>query len=649
MNRLVLKKLIIQGISYRRTIEFNEGFTIISGEKTSGKSLILSLIDYCFGKGSKIDLSVQKELDAFCDEVFLELSISNEIVTINRSLKKKFDKVNMYFCPFNMIDEYIPKILDVKEALQFMMQKLGISEYKLIRHKQHSTEKEIDTVSFRDIFRYVYIHQHDLGTKNFLENSSTFKAVKNPHAFKMMFNLVDVDKDTLNEKLVEVQNKISETKKELIGLKSYLKDRDAEDPLKLHLIIEKIESEIREKKQEKNNVVEDGKSNENKENQLYIKLKRDLEAISNELFNLRKEEKQLTLSIASKSLLLDEYKVELSEVEETLNINYKLVITDQILECPLCNSQVQHNHSIENSNSNGTERMLIKIKKEINNKITLVSGLIETDRKKIEELNKEVSELNKKREIFDEAIKVFSKKTHVPFLSHIETLNSMINRLTKDKEALKESLRIYHKIEEKENYIQTLGIEEEKLKEKITALQVKGGEKEEILNFLNNEYKQYMSRLKYDLLEETYIHSTNYIPYYNGASVYAHESGGLLESMQLSYLGAILNAKEAGYAEGHPGLLMLDSISKYVGTLKRDQILEEDSIADSLNSKEKIRDPEVYEEFYKILIELGANHQVILVENTPPEKFDRLYTKYTFYHGKHGLLDENANEINDQD
>ena len=75
-------------MSYRRTFEFNEGLTIISGEKTSGKSLILSLIDYCFGKGSKIDLSVQQELEALCDEVFLELSINNELMTFNRSLKK---------------------------------------------------------------------------------------------------------------------------------------------------------------------------------------------------------------------------------------------------------------------------------------------------------------------------------------------------------------------------------------------------------------------------------------------------------------------------------------------------------------------------------------------------------------------------------
>lgn len=94
---------------------------------------------------------------------------------------------------------------------------------------------------------------------------------------------------------------------------------------------------------------------------------------------------------------------------------------------------------------------------------------------------------------------------------------------------------MYNKIEEKENYIKTLEIQEDKLKEKLAALQVKGGEKDKILNFLDSEYKKYMSRLKYELLDGTFINRDEYIPYYNGASVYAHESGGLLESMQLSF------------------------------------------------------------------------------------------------------------------
>lgn len=88
MSKIILNKLIVQGDNYRRTIYFEKTFTIISGDKTSGKSLILSLVDYCMGRSKKIDLNVQTELAENCDQVFLEMEINNETITLNRSLKK---------------------------------------------------------------------------------------------------------------------------------------------------------------------------------------------------------------------------------------------------------------------------------------------------------------------------------------------------------------------------------------------------------------------------------------------------------------------------------------------------------------------------------------------------------------------------------
>lgn len=167
----------------------------------------------------------------------------------------------------------------------------------------------------------------------------------------------------------------------------------------------------------------------------------------------------------------------------------------------------------------------------------------------------------------------------------------IINRLTKNQETLKEGLRIHHKMDEKNKLIEDLKAAEIRLINDIKTLQVSDKEKEVIFLSLEKEYKAFMKRLKYDTTKETFIHKEQMIPYYNGASVYAHESGGLLECMQLSYLGAILKSKTKGYASGHPGLLILDSLSKYVGTLKKDGKAGELNVS----SKGKINDPEVYE------------------------------------------------------
>ncbi|MEK4966377.1 hypothetical protein MKX29_01505 [Cytobacillus sp. FSL R7-0696] len=647
MSRLILHKLIIMGVTYKRTINFNEDFTIISGEKTSGKSLILSLIDYCFGKSSKIDLNVQRELDSKCDQVFLELRIGEEVLTLNRLLKEKHTKISIYFCSFDDLDEYTPKTLEIQDAMKILMNKLNINEYKLVRHQKHSNKKEIDTVSFRDIFRYVYIHQHELGTGDFLGKKSTFKANKNPHAFKMMFNLVDADKETLNEQLVEVQNEIDETRRELFGLNSYLRDLDAVDRINMQLKSDKLQSDIEKQKQLKADVLENSVngSNNSEENKMYIKLKDDLNKVTNKKLEYQRSKRHSQLSINSKELLIKEYENDLKEVEETLDINYNLIIPNQSVECPLCSSKVLSHLHNKVHNSENAEATLKKIKKQIKNKINLVRDLIEKENEQIEDLDKEINLYSEKQSIFNEALIEYSKKTQVPYLSHIDSINAIINRLTKKQETLKEGLRIHHKIEEKENLIVDLKAEEARLIKDIEALQVSSKEKETIFNFLDKKYKEFMKRLKYDTSNETSIHKEKMIPFYNGASVYAHESGGLLECMQLSFLGAILKSKTQGYANGHPGLLLLDSLSKYVGTLEKEDKDEESSVT----SEGKINDPEVYDEFYKILIELSKDHQIILVENTPPHKYDSMYTKYTLYTGEKGLVDEENNEIKDSD
>ena len=69
-----LKKLIIEGKEYRRTLDIDSQFIMIRGDGFSGKSLVLNLIDYCLGaKAEIIDLNVQEELSQYCDEVFLEM------------------------------------------------------------------------------------------------------------------------------------------------------------------------------------------------------------------------------------------------------------------------------------------------------------------------------------------------------------------------------------------------------------------------------------------------------------------------------------------------------------------------------------------------------------------------------------------------
>lgn len=629
---MILNKLILQGTLYRRTIEFNNDLTIISGETTSGKSLVLRLIDYCLGKSGKIDFNVQTELGDKCDQIFLEIKIKDEIITFNRFLKEKQNKIRVYFCEYNQIDKYTPKIVELREAMKILMNKLEINEYQLIRKKRNSSNKQIETVSFRDIFRFVYINQHELGTHDFLSKKDVFKARKNAHAFKMIFNLTNENGEAAKRRIVDIQNEILEKKKEIYGLQSYLTDLGITDYVVNNLKIDKKYKEIQDLNSQKKEILErtTEKTNSNHENKMYIKLKDDLTGITNDVFEIKNQIKSLMLSIESKKFLIEDYKAELLEVEETIELNYKLTIPEQGVECPLCASKVSSTFQEDDS----AETVLTKIKKQLLNKIKLVESLIDKENKLIVHHNDELSVLLEKQSILSEAIHQYSQKTDVPYLSQINSINVQINKLIKTQEELKEGLKLYNKIEEKRKLILDLELEEKRLNDEITDSKSRESEEIKIFEYINKEYKAFMKRLKYEVDSTTYIHNTEMVPYYNGSSVYSHDSGGLLECMQIAFLAAILKSKKSGFAVGHPGILMLDSISKYVGTLQNED-----------QSENKIKDPEVYEEFYKILSELSKDNQIILVENTPLEIYSDLYTKYTFLKGARGLIDDSANEI----
>lgn len=80
---------------------------------------------------------------------------------------------------------------------------------------------------------------------------------------------------------------------------------------------------------------------------------------------------------------------------------------------------------------------------------------------------------------------------------------------------------------------------------------------------------------------------------------------------------------------------MLDSQSKYLGTLKSES-QEDDIETTEISEKDLINEPEVYEEIYKVLIELIADHQIIIVVNTPPDIVD-CYTRYHFSEWRKGF------------
>lgn len=629
---MIIRKLVVRGDSYQRTLEFSPELNIIRGEKTSGKSLVLSLVDYCLGKGSNISLKVQTELDSNVDFIFLEVEISDEIFTICRNIRKGMSTFWVYYSEYSLIDEYIPEKFDKKNFQGLLMNKLGAIEFTKTKNKARTNKLTTETISFRDIYRYCFVSQHDLGTHNFLSHNEPMKRYKNPICFEMIFDLIDYSQNSLQTEIAKVQNQIEDDKKSRENLEGYLNQRGNSNFIDLMDQIENLNEQIEKLQKRKNEIVQRQNADQEvtKSNRDYVLLNNEIHELDDDIQLSKSKMRNIELGITSNEMLLNDYYLEMKDIRTTEEINYKLRISEHELTCPLCNSKIEnnfHEEKIEKQSKDNFKSIL----RDIQNRINMVQEVIETSKKKVLELKVQIDRKSRKKNILLLALEEFSKDIQTPLLPELNSINVNINNYDKNKEVLLESKRVFNKIDELSKSIEVKEARLKKLKDGLKDMEEKGQRKVLILDELNKKYLQNMRGMKYSEVQGSFIDSKEYIPYYKNASVYEHDSGGLLECMQLSYLNAIIAHAQSQF---HPKLLLLDSISKYFGTNESPEIEEE----------EKINDPEVYLNIFFMLEELSKKAQIIVVENTPPLEMSD-YVKYTFRSGEHGFIDQSKNEF----
>lgn len=632
-----IKKLVVLGPTYQRTLEFNDGLNIISGERTSGKSLVLSLIDYCLGKSGKINLKVQKELAEHIDQVYLEITINDMVYTIYKKLKSHYDKFWIYYTEYAEIEDFIPDKKDRKEYLSFLVNKIGAIDYEKTKSKPNTKELTTQTVSFRDMFRYSFVNQHDLGTHHFLANTQHMKKINNPIAFELIFDLIDYNHKDIQIQIKNKTNEIIGEQKKIDSYKDYLDARDYSDFDLLNKEIEKISIEIDQYKFEVKEIINRDVSERKNvpENKEYIKITNELLLIDKKRSTLSSRIQDLEYAILSNEILRKEYQSEMNDIKVTEEANLHLHLKQHKLICPLCDSLV-HNSFDENKSKVSLEKSFMLIESDIKSKMKLVERVIETNKTKVSELRTERKKQESKRDILNLALTQYVNDLKTPYLSHVNSLNLRIGNLEKNKTILNENLKVHNSISSILIQKDKLEDQLEKLKGQLTMSADKSKRKKLAIEDLERRYLENMRAMKYKDYTETRIDANNYTPYFQDSSVYEHESGGLLICMQLSFLEAIASSQYSSY---HTGVLMFDSLSKYFGTIesKREENVD-------LKAKDLIQDPEVFLEVFKLLVNVENGVQSIVVENTPPAQMEP-YVIYTFLNGDRGYIDLDKNEL----
>lgn len=627
-TKLRLKKLIISGETYKRTLNIDESLIIIRGDGFSGKSLVLNLIAYCLGSKSEvIDLSVQKELASYCDEVFLEIKAGDKSYTINRHLKIDRNIINIYLCRYDEYKEYSPWRKKVDDANDFFAEEFQIPLHFILRKKSGSKDLNQEKLSFRDFMRFVFVHQGELGTNQFLQHNNTFVSGKNKEIFKIINDLVIPDLEEINKSIQINQNEYNKLEKINDGLEEYLDKREALVLEELIATKDTIQNKINVLNDEKKGVI---RKNKNSKSEVYSDLKRDIKEIDEFIFEKNNNLNTIKLSIKNKEILLLDYYDEQSKLMATLEAMKKIKIIDHSERCPLCHTVVSVKNEIEDNNED-----IEKALNQIQDKIETLKNLISVDSDKVLRNSSELEKLHQKRQIYINALNEYQDNLDTPYLAEIESMNSMIKDYISEKNKINSLIDIHNEVKENLSSLDRLSKEINNFNKKKNEL-LKLAEREDlVLERLNTKYRNSMKRFNFTDIQEDkcYISKDTYLPYYNGISVLRHTSGCLLLCMQVAYLGAILELNIEEDNNCHPGILFLDTVSNNIGT--------------NSDSKDSI-DPETYNELYKYLVELSDNNQIFIIDNTPP-KINKPCKEFIFRRvnpgeGLKGLIDLSKNE-----
>lgn len=185
-------------IGYRKnyTIPFYPGINIIYGDSDTGKSSVLEFINYLLG-ASNIELA--DEVKSSVEYAALELEINGVKMTIKRDIYRPREYVEVYPCEVDKCSQFFPKkyspVFTDPHApdgffSDFLLDSLGFPKVK-IKVSPSKADSDVKRLSFRNIFKYVYVNQDDVGSKSFLELNNPVFATRNREVLKYMFNVLD--------------------------------------------------------------------------------------------------------------------------------------------------------------------------------------------------------------------------------------------------------------------------------------------------------------------------------------------------------------------------------------------------------------------------------------------------------------------------
>ncbi|WP_444927005.1 AAA family ATPase [Microbulbifer sp. TRSA002] len=621
-NHFRVVSLTLAGHRKDYRVNFNPGVNIIYGDSATGKSSILQLISYCLCAS---DLDLYDELEESVSHAILEIYLGGEVYCIKRDIFDSRRKVEIYLSDYKNINEVFPRKLfpNVSGGIDnednfsnFIYECLG---YPSIKIKQSPTkdQSKMSSLSFRHLFKYCYVNQDDLGSKNILSLQNRPKYSLTKEVFKYIFNALDDEASAIHREISEKTSEKNKAQEKYKTISEFLREIDFESSESSDNKMTSIEEEISNLEELLSSI----NSRITEDSDIYSEYQNALTEVLSEISYFESQKDGAVESLDKFSRLKNDYSLDLEKLE-ALREAGDLIGRENPTpsNCPICDTKIEMekiNLKLEVSESISIDKEIKSIKSKLKNTITLEDNLHD----EIVRLEKLISARNKDKNLLKGMIDEEASKYVSPYLKERDSIVSTISSLKEKKNKYAHFLKIRNQqnllVKDEERLETAIRL----LKEKLENIRKEFPDFNAVLSRIGDSLNIYLKNIKIKNREGVSIGETSLLPKVRNRDYEKITSGGLRTIVSIGYFSSILEESLNNNIR-LPSFLMIDTVGKYLGKTKEKYLLQTDKEADAA---EGTSDPDKYNNIYRHLIDLsikfegkGKGCQIILVDNDVP-------------------------------
>jgi len=624
---ILIDQLVLVGHKKDYVIPFVKGVNIIFGDSATGKSSILECINYLFGSSKFV---FDEEIEAAVKYVMMQVALGGVTYVIKRDIFDVDAEVEVYASDFDSINKIFPKKYSPNYAQEgrdgylsdFYLAALGMP-LLTVRQAPTKVDSEHVRLSFRDVFKYCYLKQDDVGAKALLGDGS-FVGAKARETFKYIFNLLD-------SAISDLQNQLS------VATAEQRKAKDTYDVVSGFLRAVEFKTEFdlddaRVDAENRQSLASDeldriGKAiTEN--NESYAAFKAVLSTLTLKIKDSEKEIDNADRLVEQYLRLRNDYQSDIDKLN-AIKKTKGLIGADQYekqFSCPLCESQLDLKNVKHSFDISADENVNQDINS-ITRRMREADRLATRERTRRDQLISELELLNEEqsraRRMLDEEM----GSATTPYLAERDTWSFELAKASEELESIERNLKIRNQL--KSIFKEVDEIEERilKIQNELRELQNKAPSVSEVVGGIGDILEAYLRKVNISDIRDVQINERSFLPILRNREYRDITSGGLRTILSIGYFLSVLEFSTTRFSN-HPKFLMIDTVGKYLG--KTDAKYSDTNLAE--DRREGTSDPGKYKNIYQAMMDAcdriekrSEAVQIIVVDNDLPEIIENTY------------------------